>query len=227
MLLKTFASLVVPPTASETGKISLQAQLRKIWPRAAKKNEEYLTLNKSKKAKPTKPPPTAKSAGKKPAQSKPAAAAAPTFKTICDNRKAKHKYEILDAIECGVMLVGSEVKSLRNGKCQLEEAYGRVKGQTLWLVSCDIAEYPQATVWNHEPKRPRQLLVHKREMQKFVGRASEKGLTLVPLRMYFNERGIVKCEMALCKGLKLHDKREKMKKADAKRDISRAIRRRI
>ena len=183
---------------------------------------ETLTLNKPKKAKPTKPPPTAKSA-KKPAT----AAAAPTFKTICDNRKARHKYEIMDAIECGVMLVGSEVKSLRNGKCQLEEAYGRVKGQTLWLVSCDIAEYPQATVWNHEPKRPRQLLVHKREMTKFVGRANEKGLTLVPLRMYFNERGIVKCEIALCKGLKLHDKREKMKKADAKRDISRAVRRRV
>jgi SsrA-binding protein len=181
-----------------------------------------IQLNKSKKAKPTKPPPTAAKTSKKPA-----AAAAPTFKTICDNRKARHKYEIMDAIECGVMLLGSEVKSLRNGKCQLDEAYGRVKGQTLWLVSCDIAEYPQATVWNHEPKRPRQLLVHKREMAKFVGRASEKGLTLVPLRMYFNERGIVKCEMALCKGLKLHDKREKMKKADAKRDISRAIRRRI
>ena len=155
-------------------------------------------MNKSKKAKPTKPPPTAKSAAKKAAPGK--AVAAPTFKTICENRKAKHKYEILDAIECGVMLLGSEVKSLRNGKCQLDEAYGRVKGQTLWLVSCDIAEYPQATVWNHEPKRPRQLLVHKREMAKFIGRASEKGLTLVPLRMYFNERGIVKCEMALCKG---------------------------
>lgn len=181
-------------------------------------------MNKSKKAKPTKPPPTAKSTAKKAAS--PKAAAAPTFKTISENRKARHKYEILDAIECGVMLLGSEVKSLRNGKCQLDEAYGRVRGQTLWLVSCDIAEYPQATVWNHEPKRPRQLLVHKREMAKFIGRASEKGLTLVPMRMYFNERGIVKCEMALCKGLKLHDKREKMKKADAKRDISRAIRRR-
>lgn len=190
-----------------------------------RKLEAYATddkqLNKSKKAKPTKPPPTAKST------KKPAPAAAPTFKTICDNRKARHKYEIMDAIECGVMLVGSEVKSLRNGKCQLEEAYGRVRGQTLWLVSCDIAEYPQATVWNHEPKRPRQLLVHKHEMTKFVGRANEKGLTLVPLRMYFNERGMVKCEIALCKGLKLHDKREKMKKADAKRDISRAVRRKV
>jgi SsrA-binding protein len=155
----------------------------------------------------------------------PKASAAPTIKVICDNRKAKHKYEILDGMECGVMLVGSEVKSLRNGKCELDEAYGRVRGDTLWLVGCDIAEYPQATVWNHEPKRPRQLLVHKREMLKFIGRANEKGLTLVPLRMYFNERGIVKCEMALCKGLRLHDKREKLKKSDAQRDIARAVRR--
>lgn len=155
----------------------------------------------------------------------PKGSSAPTIKVICDNRKAKHKYEILDAMECGVMLLGSEVKSLRNGKCQLDEAYGRVRGDTLWLVGCDIAEYPQATVWNHEPKRPRQLLVHKREMLKFIGRANEKGLTLVPLRMYFNERGIVKCEIALCKGLRLHDKREKLKKDDARRDIARAIRR--
>ncbi len=117
------------------------------------------------------------------------------------------------------------MKSLRSGKCQLNEAYGRVKGETLWLVGCDIAEYPQATVWNHEPKRPRELLVHKREMNKWIGKAKEKGLTLVPTRMYFNERGIVKCEMALCKGLKLHDKRDKMKKASARRDIDRALKR--
>ena len=137
----------------------------------------------------------------------------------------RHSYEILESIECGILLLGSEVKSLRDGKCQLSESYGRVKGDTLWLVGCDIAEYPQATVWNHEPKRPRQLLVHKREMRKFIGKAKERGLTLAPLRLYFNERGIAKCEMALCRGLKLHDKRDKMKKADARRDIERAVRR--
>ena len=93
------------------------------------------------------------------------------------------------------------------------------------LVGCDIAEYPQATLWNHEPKRPRKLLVRKQEFSKFVGRAKEKGLTLVPLRMFFNERGIAKCELALCKGRKLHDKREKLKKADAQRDMQRASRR--
>ena len=124
-----------------------------------------------------------------------------------------------------MILLGSEVKSLRSGKCQLEEAYGRVKGETLWLVGCNIAEYPQATIWNHEPKRPRQLLVRKREMTRFIGKAKEKGLTLVPLRMYFNERGVAKCEIALCKGLKMHDKRDKLKKADARRDIERAMRR--
>lgn len=125
-----------------------------------------------------------------------------------------------------MILLGSEVKSLRDGKCQLDEAYGRLKGETLWLVGCNIAEYPQATIWNHEPKRPRQLLVHRREMHRLVKKAKEKGLTLVPLRVYFNQRGIAKCEMALCKGLKLHDKREKMKAADARRDMQRATRRR-
>jgi SsrA-binding protein len=152
-------------------------------------------------------------------------ASAASIKIVCENRKARHKYEILDSVECGMILLGSEVKSLRNGKCQLDEAYGRVRGDTIWLVGCDIAEYPQATVWNHEPKRPRQLLVHKREMLKFIGRAKEKGLTLIPLRMYFNERGIVKCELALCQGMQLHDKRQKLKKEDARRDIARATRR--
>lgn len=145
---------------------------------------------------------------------------------IADNRKSRQHYEVIDSIECGMILLGSEVKSLRNGKCQLDEAYGRVKGETLWLINCNIAEYPQATVWNHEAKRPRQLLVHRREMAKFIGKAKEKGLTLIPLRMYFNERGVAKCEMALCKGLKMHDKRDKLKKADAQRDMQRALRRR-
>lgn len=150
----------------------------------------------------------------------------PSIQLISQNRKVRHHYQILESVECGMILAGSEVKSLRDGKCQLDEAYGRVKGETLWLVGCNISEYPQATIWNHEPKRPRQLLVHKREMNRFTKKAKEKGLTLVPLRMYFNPRGIAKCEMALCKGLKSHDKREKMKTADARRDIERAMRNR-
>src|SRR5687768_6638244 len=99
---------------------------------------------------------------------KPAAAdkkkAADTTKTISENRKARHEYEILDSLECGLMLQGSEVKSLRNGKVSLEEAYGRVKDGDVWLVGCEIPEYTQATIWNHAPKRPRKLLIHKREL---------------------------------------------------------------
>lgn len=174
-------------------------------------------------SKKNKPKPTSPSLPKATATSKEKASA--SNKIISDNRKARQSYEILESIECGLILRGSEVKSLRNGKCQLDEAYGRVKDQTLWLVGCNIAEYPQATIWNHEPKRQRQLLVHKREMVRFIKKAKEKGLTLIPLKMYFNPRGIAKCELALCKGLKLHDKREKMKKADAQRDMARAMRR--
>ncbi|MFK7734610.1 MAG: SsrA-binding protein SmpB [Pirellulaceae bacterium] len=189
-----------------------------------------------KQTKPTKPKPTkpkAKSASKsgakgasgKSAAKKGAKDSGPARKLISDNRKVRQSYEVIDSLECGLILQGSEVKSLRDGKCQLGEAYGRVRGETLWLIGCNIAEYPQATVWNHEPKRPRQLLVHKREMQKWIGKAKEKGLTLVPLKMYFNERGVAKCEMGLCRGLKLHDRRDKMKKADARRDMERALRR--
>jgi SsrA-binding protein len=174
-------------------------------------------------SKKNKPKPTSSATSQTAAASKEKVPA--TNKIISDNRKVRQSYEILESIECGLILRGSEVKSLRNGKCQLDEAYGRVKDQTLWLVGCNIAEYPQATIWNHEPKRQRQLLVHKREMARFIKKAKEKGLTLVPLKMYFNPRGIAKCELALCKGLKIHDKREKLKKADAQRDMARVLRR--
>jgi SsrA-binding protein len=147
-------------------------------------------------------------------------------RTISENRKAKHNFEILDTLECGIMLVGSEVKSLRDGKVSLEEAYGRVRHGEVWLVNCEIPEYKQATLWNHEPKRPRKLLVHRRELLKFVAQAHEKGLTLAPLKLYFNERGVAKVLLALCRGKKLHDKRETMKKADVKRDLARAMRQR-
>lgn len=168
-----------------------------------------------------------KSAAARKAQAAAAKKAEPSIRMISNNKKVKHHYEILESVECGMILQGSEVKSLRNGKCQIEEAYGRVQGETLWLVGCTIPEYTPATIWNHDPRRPRQLLVSRREMQRFIGKAKERGLTLVPLRIYFSERGYAKCEMALCKGLKLHDKREKMKKNDARREIERAVRRRI
>lgn len=163
-----------------------------------------------------------------PTSSKPAktAAAKPgrAPKNVSENRKARHEFDILETLECGIMLVGSEVKSLRDGKLSLDESYARVKEGDLWLLGADIPEYPQATIFNHKPKRPRKLLVHKIEFRKFAQRAKEKGLTLVPLKVYFNERGVAKVLLGLCKGKKLHDKRETLKKSDAKRDIDRALR---
>ena len=152
-------------------------------------------------------------------------ASADQAKTISDNRKARHLYEIIDQLECGVMLIGSEVKSLREGKISLEEAYVRVIKDELWLVGADIAEYRQASYWNHEPKRHRKLLVKKREFGRLAAQATQKGLTIVPLRMYFNARGIVKVMIGVGRGKKLHDKRQALKSADAKRQISREMKR--
>jgi SsrA-binding protein len=146
-------------------------------------------------------------------------------RVVADNRKARHRFEVLDALECGIALVGSEVKSLRAGKVSLDEAYGRVRQGDVWLVGCDIAEYPQATLWNHEPKRPRKLLLHRQEIRKFANQAHEKGLTLVPLKIYFNQRGVAKVLLGLCRGRKLYDKREKLRKEDQRRDVERALRR--
>jgi SsrA-binding protein len=146
-------------------------------------------------------------------------------KIIAENRKARHRFAVLDSLECGIALVGSEVKSLRAGKMSLDESYGRVKDDEVWLVGCDIQEYTNATLWNHEPKRPRKLLMHRREVAKFARRAKEKGLTLVPLKMYFNERGVAKVQLGLCRGKQLHDKRETLKKATMKREMDRAMRR--
>ena len=116
---------------------------------------------------------------------------------------------MLDTLECGIALVGSEVKSLRGGRLSLDEAYGRVAKGEVWLMGCDIAEYVQAHRLNHVPKRPRKLLMHRREIKRFAARAFEKGLTLVPLKMYFKE-GRAKVLMGVCKGKQLHDKREAM-----------------
>jgi SsrA-binding protein len=158
-------------------------------------------------------------------KSKPESKAGPTHRMIAENRKSRHRYEVLDSVECGMVLHGSEVKSLRDGKCSLDEAYGRIRNGELWLVGCDIGLYKPACTWNHEPTRMRKMLLHKREFLRLSGKASQKGLTLVPLKMYFNERGIAKCVIGLCRGLKQHDKREVLKKNDAQREIQRAMRR--
>ena len=149
----------------------------------------------------------------------------PAIKSISENRKARHRFEVLETLECGLVLRVSEVKSLREGKVSLDEAYGRMRDGEFWLVNCDIPEYKQANVWNHEPRRPRKLLLHRRELNRFAGKAHEKGLTLVPLQLYFNERGVAKVLFGLCRGRKTHDKREHLKKADVKRDLQRAMRR--
>jgi SsrA-binding protein len=153
-------------------------------------------------------------------------AKAPEPKSVAENRKARHEFEILDTLECGLMLAGSEVKSLRNGKISLDEAYARVEGGEVWLLGADIPEYKQATIFNHKPKRPRKILMHRTEIRKFASRAHEKGLTLVPLKLFFSPRGHAKLLLGLCRGKKLHDKRDTLKKSDAKREIDRALRKR-
>jgi SsrA-binding protein len=144
---------------------------------------------------------------------------------VCRNRKASHEYEILDDIECGLMLHGSEVKSIRNGKVSIDEAFARMRNGELWLVGCHISEYPQANVQNHEPLRTRKLLLHKRELAKFAEKADERGHTLIPLDVHFTE-GKVKVTLAIARGRKLHDKREKLKRDDADREMRQALRRR-
>ena len=149
----------------------------------------------------------------------------PNERLVCENRKASHNYLVLDSLECGIVLVGSEVKSIREGRISLEESYARVKESEVWLINCDIPEYFDASRFNHRPKRPRKLLVHRREIKRFAQRAMEKGLTLVPLRLYF-KLGRVKLLVGLCRGKAKHDTRQAMKTAEVKRDIARAMMRR-
>lgn len=145
-------------------------------------------------------------------------------RVVCRNRKAKHEYEISQSLECGIVLHGSEVKSIRNNKISIEEAWVRVTEHEVFLVGCDIAEYPQATYLNHDPKRQRKLLLHRREIRKFAEVANQKGLSIVPLEVHL-VRGNVKVTIAIGKGLKQHDKREKLKENDANREIRQALRR--
>lgn len=161
---------------------------------------------------------------KKSKKKKPAAQD-PNERVVTENRKARHRYEILDSLECGIVLMGSEVKSLRTGHVSLDEAYGRVRNGEVWLLGCDIPEYLQASRMNHEPRRPRKLLMHNVEIQKFANLAHENGLTLVPLKIYF-KKGRAKLLMGLAKGKKMQDKRESLKKADSQRDMQRELRRR-
>jgi SsrA-binding protein len=145
--------------------------------------------------------------------------------TVCRNRRASHEYELSDRLECGVVLVGTEVKSLRDGHCSLDGAYARIEDGELWLIGCEIPEYAMGNQLNHKPKRDRKLLVHRRELAKFAGKASERGFTLIPTSVYFRN-GRAKVEIAVARGKQTHDKREAMKKAEAKREMARAMSRR-
>ena len=144
------------------------------------------------------------------------------IKLVSKNRRAFHEYEISDRLECGLVLTGTEVKSLREGAASLEEAYARIEDGELWLIGSDIPEYSMGNRLNHKPKRPRKLLLHRRELDKFAGKASQRGYTLVPLKLYFR-RGRAKVELGIARGKQLHYQRESQKKADATREIRRAI----
>lgn len=144
------------------------------------------------------------------------------IKVVCRNKRAFHDYMILDTLECGIVLTGTEVKSLRAGSASLEDAYARIDEGELWLIGSDVPEYAMGNRMNHKPKRPRKLLLHRRELAKFAGKASQRGYTLVPLRLYF-KHGLAKVEVAVAQGKQKHDKREDLKKADAQREIKRAM----
>jgi SsrA-binding protein len=147
------------------------------------------------------------------------------IKIVADNRRARFNYEIGEVFEAGIMLTGTEVKSLRTGKATIAESYADARGGELWLINSTIPEYQQATIQNnHEPKRKRKLLLHKRQVSKLAGAVEREGMTLVPLRLYFNERGRAKIEIALGRGKKLHDKRETEKKRDWSRERGRLLR---
>ncbi len=142
-------------------------------------------------------------------------------KLIATNRKARHDYHILDRFEAGVVLRGTEVKSLRDGHGNLKDSHAEIRGSEAFLMNCHISPYEQGNRFNHDPVRPRKLLLHRAEIRRLLGKVKEKGLTLIPLQLYFNRQGRVKVELALAKGKKLYDKREDAAKKDAERRAER------
>jgi SsrA-binding protein len=146
-------------------------------------------------------------------------------KVIASNRKARHDYSIVDTFECGIVLVGTEVKSLREGKASLVDSFAQVDGGEVWLRNLHIPEYTQGTWTNHTPRRSRKLLLHRAEIERLIGKTREGGLTLVPLSMYFSD-GKVKVELALARGKKSYDKRQDLARRDADREIARVTGRR-
>jgi SsrA-binding protein len=139
-----------------------------------------------------------------------------------DNRRARHEYEKLESLETGLALTGTEIKSIRRGNVSINEAFARLRDNELWLVNLTIPQYKEGSFFNHEPNRPRKLLLHREQIERLAGRAAEKGLTLVPWRLYF-KRGRVKIELALVRGKKLWDRRRDLQARDVAREIARSV----
>ena len=146
---------------------------------------------------------------------------------VAQNRKARHNYFIEDTLECGMVLTGTEVKSLRSGRASIQESYASEKEGELFLLNANIPVYEGGNRFNHEPYRPRKLLMHKKELDKMLGMTTQKGYTLVPLHIHFNDRGIAKLQIALAKGKKMHDKRETEKQRDWNREKQRLFQKRV
>ena len=147
-----------------------------------------------------------------------------TNRVVADNRKARFNYEIVDTYEAGIALTGTEVKSLRTGKATIGEAYAGPSGEEFFLFNAYIPEYLQANRFNHETKRPRRLLLHRNQINKLLGATQREGFTVIPLKIYFNERGMAKVELGLGRGKKLHDKRETEKERSWNREKARLMR---
>ncbi len=143
-------------------------------------------------------------------------------KIVCTNKTARHDYFITGTYEAGIVLQGTEVKSLREGRANLKDSYAQIKDGELFLVNCHISPYTHGNQFNHDPTRPRKLLLHKKEIRRLIGKIAEKGFTLIPLKIYF-KNGIAKVELGLAKGKKAYDKREDMKERDARREVERAL----
>ena len=145
-------------------------------------------------------------------------------RNIAENRRARFDYFIEETLEAGLALVGTEVKSLRDGRANIAESYAAVEGREIVLINADIPPYGHANRFNHEPRRPRKLLLHRRQLDKLIGAVQREGRTIIPLKLYFNDKGRAKLELALAKGKKLHDKRETAAERDWQRDKARLLR---
>ena len=145
-------------------------------------------------------------------------------KTIAENRRARFDYFLEDHMEAGIALLGTEIKALRDGRANIAESYAAVEGREIVLVNADIPPYKQANRFNHEPRRHRKLLLHRKQIDKLIGAVQREGRTIIPVRLYLNERGMAKLEIALAKGKKIHDKREAVAERDWQRDKARLMR---